>query len=157
MRTHASWWANRKSRIGVSPAAKIPPHLPGGKPWWSSQPVAAPQPEHIEYAVAFMMELMRMPPNKEVDVMRQHVGAWLKAARGMLHEHVEADHGELHTTDGLIIATARAFKAAMSRIHHLGGASDERWYQISQALEARSHEARRRRANGRVTGKNGAE
>lgn len=148
MSGHFSWWANRKSRIGMSPSALPAPHLPSGKPWWSAVPMAAPQPEHIEYAIQYMLELQRMSPTKQTHVLMAHVGTWIRAARRLLHERVESDRGELHTTDGLIIAAVHAIGAMATRIRLLGGDVDERWYEIKQALEARASEAKRRRATG---------
>ena len=151
MSGHFAWWANRKSKIGLSPAACPAPHFPNGNPWWTTPPVAVPQPEHIEFAVQYLLEVQRRPPNRETQALVAHVSAWLRTVRQLLHEHIEADQGELHTTDGLIIAAERTFYQLKSQIIRLGGEIEERWEQVHEALRARSHEARRRRATSRLS------
>lgn len=151
MSTHASWWANRKSRIGLSPAARPAPHLPGGHPWWTSPPTAPPQPEHIEYAVRFMMELRLRPPSAETNLLTQNVSDWLKRARQLLHEHVEADRGDLATTDGLMIAVARVMSQMAGRIGTSGGEILPEWDRVIDVVRKRAARAKRERAETRIT------
>jgi hypothetical protein len=146
------WWLNRKSRIGHSPAAKAPPHV-NGEPWWTTPPVSAPEPEFIEYAVAYRQELItklngsRGPERRKVDELVRFVNTWLNAARRLLHERLQApERADLHTTDGLIIAASRALHMMRSRIYGLGGEVDEEIRAIMDAVQARADGLRRERA-----------
>jgi hypothetical protein len=142
-----TWWANRKSRIGVSPAAKPPPHLPGNKAWWTSPPTAAPQPEYIEYVVQFQTELMASRNSRNKQAMLQYVSNWLRAARRLLHEEMQApERADLQTTDGLIVAASRALQKMRSRIYGLGGEVDDEVRQICDAVQGRAEKVRRERA-----------
>lgn len=151
MSTHATWWANRKSRIGLSPAARPAPHTPDGRPWWTAPPVAPPQPEHIEFAVRFMMELRLRQPSAETNLLMQNVGNWLKRARQLLHEHVEADRGELATTDGLMVAAARVMNQMAGHIGTAGGQILPEWERVMDVVRKRAARAKRERAETRIT------
>jgi hypothetical protein len=147
------WWLNRKSRLGLTPAAKPAPHLPKGEPWWTEPPVAAPEPEWIEYAIAYRRELRarlvgaRGEHLLEVQALLGCVNDWLAKARRLLHERVQApERSDLHTTEGLLIAASRALHKMRSRIYGLGGEADAEIEQIMQAVQARADESRRRRA-----------
>lgn len=142
-----SWWANRKSRMGMKPSAKPPPHLPGGREWWTSPPTMCPQPEHIEYVVQYQAELSRLRNGRERQEMQKRVGDWLKAARRLLHEEAQApERADLHTTDGLIVAACSALFKMRSRIYGLGGEVDEDVRQICDAVQGRAAKIRRERA-----------
>lgn len=148
-----AWWANRKSRIGVSPAALPPPHEPG-KPWWTVPPTAVPQPEHIEYVVQFMRQLQaggKLPNGRNWprNAMLGKCSDWLRAARQLLHEQVESQHGDLHTTDGLLVRAARTYGMLLAKCCHAGvlGTDElEEFGEVKQALEARAARVRRERA-----------
>ena len=142
-----SWWANRKSHIGVTPKALPPPHLPNGREWWTTPPVACPQPEHIEYVVNYQAELTRMRNGRAKQEMQKRVGDWLRAARRLLHEEKQApERADLHTTDGLIVAACRALFKMRSHIYGLGGEVDDEVRQICDAVQGRAERVRRERA-----------
>lgn len=139
------WWVNRKSRLGMSPAACRPPEV-NGREWWTTPPVMAPQPEHLEYVVQYQLEISRMPPSDRRTALQSHVSAWLKAARRLLHEQVESTRGDLHTTDGLIVAARGLVLKMKGEIWRCGGKAPDDLAEVLQALDARAHEIRRRRA-----------
>jgi hypothetical protein len=99
------WWANRKSKNGLRPLAKAPPHLPNGKPWWTTPPTMLPQPEHIEYVSQFMAEVMSRPGSDERNAIVKHLSDWMAVARRLFHEewHLK-QHTDLATTDGIVEA-----------------------------------------------------
>lgn len=143
-----TWWANRKSRIGMSPAALKPPHV-NGKEWWTTPPTALPQPEHIEYAVAFMREVQLRPQTSDRDALLGHISDWLKMARRLLHEEVESQRGDLHTTDGLIVAAGIAMQRLLCKCGKAGLLTpdeDREFCEVRQALVARSARISRERA-----------
>ena len=114
------WWLNRKSKLGLRPLAKKPPHLPGEE-WWTDPPTTIPQPEHIEYVVEFQMTIHNMKGGKHKTNLQARVGAWLKAARRLLHEEmIHPDRADLHTTDGILIAAENALREALLFTHGLG-------------------------------------
>lgn len=140
------WWQNRKSRMGMKPSAKAPPHEPG-KPWWTTPPTTLPQPEYIEYVVQFACELMQQRPSAKRNAMQAYVGAWLKAARRLLHEEkYMPNRADLHTTDGLIVAASGAMQKMRSRIYGLGGDLSEDVVQVLEAMQGRADKIRRERA-----------
>lgn len=138
------WWANRKSRIGLSPSALKPPHV-NGKEWWTTPPIAPPQPEHIEYAIRYQLNVACMPPSEHRNQLQQHIAAWLTAARQLLHESVESTRGDLHTTDGLIIAAHKLVQKLAGDVVRLGGRIPGDLDAVAQALGARAARARRER------------
>jgi hypothetical protein len=143
-----TWWANRKSRIGLSPAALKPPHV-HGKEWWTTPPIAPPQPEHIEYVVQYLLELQRASGSRERNTLLAHASAWLRAARQLLHEQVESQRGDLHTTDGLIVAAERTLQILMCKCGKAGLLSadeDAEFKAVRQALVARADRVKRERA-----------
>jgi len=143
-----TWWANRKSRIGITPVAMKPPHLPG-KEWWTTPPTAVPQPEHIEFVVQFMRELQTNHRGRETHVMLGRCSDWLRVARQLLHEQVESQRGDLRTTDGLLIVAAVWIGRLAGRCATAGLLTPEQQVEIDelkQALGARSARAKRERA-----------
>lgn len=141
-----TWWANRKSRIGVSPAAKRPPNLPSGAEWFTSPPISAPEPEHIEYALEFMRGLQHCLGSQERNAALGMVSDWIRKARQLLHERVESQDGDLHTTDGLIIAACAAMGQMFGEMVRRGITIRPRWQEIRQALQARAARAKRERS-----------
>lgn len=139
------WWANRKSKIGLSPAALKPPHLPGQE-WWTTPPTAPPQPEHIEYVVQFKLQLMRMKPSNRKNVMQGHVGAWLEAARRLLHESGEGIRGDLLTTDGLLLSALALLREMAARGKDMGKPLPEQFDEVVNALRSRCYRIQRERA-----------
>ena len=140
-------WANRKSRMGLKPSAKPPPHLPGNKEWWTSPPTSVPQPEHLEYVAQFMTALMGREPSRSRDMMMRYVSEWMRVARRILHEEAQApERADLHTTDGLMVAASGALQKMRSRIYGLGGDVDDEIKQICDAIQGRAEKVRRERA-----------
>jgi hypothetical protein len=147
MATPFAWWASRKSRNGMRPLAKTPPHLPGGRPWWTTPPTAPPQPEHIEYVAQYMAQLYLAPPSDRRNAMMKYVADWMRAARRLLHEEMQAPgRADLHTTDGLIVAACTALHKMRSRIYGLGGEVDEEITEVCDAVHGRAAKIRRERA-----------
>lgn len=144
---HFTWWANRKSRMGLQASAKKPPHI-HGREWWTTPPVSAPEPCHLEYAVEFFQELQRRRRTAEVVSLIANVSAWIRTARRLLHERIESDDGDLHTTDGLIIAADRAMKRLRAFAVSNGMTSDEleKLNDVMNAVRSRADKARRERA-----------
>jgi hypothetical protein len=144
------WWANRKSKLGLSPVAKEPPPKTLGKPWWTEPPTTLPQPEHLEYAVQFQLEVMRMPHSDKKNALLGHLGAWMRAARRLLHEEsYNPERADLGTTDGLLIAADDALHEAITKLNKLtnnGRAMSERAMQTQRALQRRTSKLRRDRA-----------
>jgi hypothetical protein len=150
---HTEWWLNRKSRIGLAPAARPPPHLPSGEPWWTQPPTSAPEPEFLEYVMSYRRQLIaemagaRRQRSKEIAALLSHVNDWITEARRLLHERVQApDRADLHTTDGLLVAASRQMNRMRILIVGLGGQVDEEVAATMQAVQARADEVRRRRA-----------
>lgn len=142
-----SWWANRKSRIGVTPKALPPPHLPNGREWWTTPPVACPQPEHIEYVVQYQIELTRARRSGQKHEMQKRVADWLRAARRLLHEEKQApERADLQTTDGLIVAANTAMHRMRGRIYGLGGEVTKDVEEVMNAIHGRAEKIRRERA-----------
>jgi hypothetical protein len=147
-----SWWANRKSRMGMKPSAKAPPPHSPRKPWWTDPPTTPPPPEQIEYVSAFMSELIAMKPNtpqenREKDAMLRYIGAWMRAARRLLHEvRSSPDRADLTTTDGLIVAASSALQKMNSRIYGLGGEVDKEVREVMDVIQGRADRIRRERA-----------
>lgn len=147
------WWANRKSRMGLNPAAKPAPHLPDGREWWCEPPVALPEPAHIEYATKFMAEMLGMHPRtraerRSLDEMKARVAHWLRVAKRLCHERMEAKVAGLETTDDLIVAGARSLSLLVGLVIDLGG-RDRIFPEIlaaKNALVGKSHEIQLRRA-----------
>lgn len=147
MNTPFKWWANRKSKNGLRPLAKAPPHLPSGKAWWTEPPTAPPQPEHIEYVAQFMAELYARKPGHQRDAMIAYVASWMRAARRLLHEQYESDkHGDLVTTDGLILAANQLLLRTIGKAIRGGYELDERDQATIDAIRARAHKLGRERA-----------
>jgi hypothetical protein len=93
------------------PSAKKPPHEVG-KEWWTTPPIAPPQPEHIEYVVQFQIEVMRRPQTPTRDALLKSIAEWLRAARRLLHEEFTSrKHADLNTADGLFIAVRDLIEA----------------------------------------------
>ncbi len=146
------WWANRKSRIGVSPAAITPPHV-HGMPWWCAPPIAPPQPEHIEYVVEYQHTTQSQAQTVERDALLGRIATWLKAARRLLHEQVESQRGDLHTTDGLLVESWKTITHLIATCHRAGLLTVEERAcvdAVHQALQARSARIRRERATNEV-------
>ncbi len=140
------WWANRKSKIGMTLAARKPPHIPG-RQWWTDPPKTIPQPECIEYAVQYQLEIMRMPASQERNALQAHVGAWLRSARRLLHEEMQShDRADLHTTDGLLIAADDAIRSAILACHKAGVRLDESVFDVHHELRRSCSKLRRERA-----------
>lgn len=100
-----TWWANRKSKLGLSFVSKEPPPHALGKPWWTSPPVMCPQPEHIEYAASFMADVMAMTSTQQTVALQAKVAAWLRKAKNLFwEEYVSPERGDFRTTDGMLIA-----------------------------------------------------
>ncbi len=143
-----TWWANRKSRIGLSPAALKPPHV-NGKEWWTTPPVAPPQPEYIEYAVQFLRDVQARPQTPDRDALLGRISDWLRAARRLLNEQIESQRGDLLTTDGLIVASVFAVATLIGKCIQAGLLTPDeldRMSEVKQALQARAHRIRRERA-----------
>lgn len=141
-----TWWANRKSQMGLKPSARCPPHHPG-KPWWTTPPITVPQPEHIEYVAQFQLDVLRRPPSDARNAMLAHVAAWMRAARRLLHEHSYApDRADLHTTDGLLIAADDAIKSVILTRHKHGVRLDDSIIEVHRAIQRRCTALRRQRA-----------
>lgn len=140
------WWANRKSRLGMQPSARKPPHLPG-KEWWTDPPTMLPQPEHIEYVVKFHSEVMQRPQTLHRDALLGAISAWMKFARRLLHEEYEnVKHGDVLSTDGLILAVHQLLLRTIGKAVRQGYVVDERDQAIIDALHARAHKLGRIRA-----------
>ena len=140
------WWANRKSKMGLKPSAKAPPHLIG-RPWWTTPPTTLPQPEHIEYVTQFFANLLAQPPSDERNAMQTYISQWMKAARRLLHEEMYApERADLHTTDGLLIASDDAIKLAILTCHKAGIKLDQSIIEVHKALQYRCTSLRRERA-----------
>ena len=141
-----TWWANRKSRLGLNNVIAQSPHrLPNGSEWWTSPPIAPPQPEHIEYVLEFQQRLVGRGGNN-AQKMAKLVADWLREARRLLHESVESDDGDLHTTDGLMIATSDMIHRLFSKLEQSGYKVDTRDREIAQAIHSRGHKSLRERA-----------
>lgn len=99
------WWANRKSRMGLKPSAKVPPHHHDGREWWTAPPTAPPEPAHVEYVAEFHRRLVVGPKSKHRDAMIKYLADWMKGARRLMHERAE-HYGppELQSMDGLLEA-----------------------------------------------------
>lgn len=140
------WWANRKSKHGMQVSAKAPPHLPNGREWWTRPPTSMPQPEHIEYVVQFMLELLARKPSRHTNAMQSYVAAWLRAARSLLHEEAQSPaRADLHTTDGLIIAAAAATRQLCASLVSRGGSIPGDVQDVVDALDGRATRLRRQR------------
>lgn len=140
-----TWWANRKSRIGLSPAALKPPHV-HGKEWWTTPPIAPPQPEHMEYAIQFQLEVARMAPSEQRNQLQAHLGAWIRAARRLLNENIATVRGDLCTTDGLLLATRGLLLQLKRDVALAGGTLPDDTDRVMDALEARCSKIKRERA-----------
>lgn len=142
----ATWWANRKSRLGQQISARKPPHLPG-REWWCDPPTTIPQPEHIEYVVQFQQQVMQRPNGRDRQNLLQACGGWLRAARSLLHETFEdVKHGDLMTTDGLFLAVNQLVLAMTGKAIAGGFRLTERDQKVIDALHARSHRLAKDRA-----------
>lgn len=140
------WWLNRKSKLGLAPSARMPPHLPG-KPWWTDPPTTIPQPEHIEFVIQFMTELQRGRQSQQTQALMSACSAWMRAARRLLHETFENEkHGDLVTTDGLILAVHQLVHRMTGKAKAGGYAIDERDQATIDALNARAAKVGRERA-----------
>lgn len=141
------WWANRKSRLGLSPVAKEPPPKSPGRPWWTTPPTAPPLVEHMEYVVQFRATLVGQKQSRRRDQMIVHVNAWLAAARRQLHYAQQSPHRtDLHTTDGVIVAASRAMQKMRILIIGLGGDVDEEVAETIQVVHGRAERIRHERA-----------
>lgn len=141
-----SWWANRKSRMGLKPSAKAPPHKPG-KPWWTEPPTTMPLPEHIEYVAQFYSQLLLQPGSKARNAMQRQVSLWMRAVKTMMHEERHSpDRMDLATTDGLIVAAASVIAKMRGRIYGLGGEVTPDVQEICEAIHGRAERIRRLRA-----------
>ncbi len=141
-----TWWANRKSKIGMSPAARKPPHLPG-KEWWTDPPTTIPQPEHIEFVAQYQRQVMAMPASQNKNALLAHCSAWMKAARRLLHEEsYSPDRADLGTTDGLLIASDNAIRLAILTCHKAGVRLDQEVIEVHKALQRKCTKLRRERA-----------
>jgi hypothetical protein len=140
-----TWWANRKSKIGLSPVAKKPPPNGNGREWWTTPPIAPPQPEHMEYAVQFQLEVIRMPPSERRNQLQTHIGAWMRAAQRLLSETTASIHGDLCTTDGLLLAARRLLMQLKHNIELSGGDLPDDADRILEALSARCSRITRER------------
>lgn len=142
-----SWWANRKSRIGMSPIARKPPPFANGKAWWTSPPIAAPMPEYIEYVIGYQLELARTKPSDARNTMQKHVAEWLRTARRLLHEDMQTpERPDLQTTEGLLFGCFEALHKAKSLIVALGGTIPAEVEEVHSALNGRTAKIRRERA-----------
>lgn len=141
-----TWWANRKSKMGLRPLSKKPPHLPG-KEWWTNPPTTIPQPEHIEYVAEYSRQVLLMPNSEHKNSLTAYLGAWMKAARRLLHEEMfSTDRADLHTTDGLLIACDDAIKSAILATHAAGIRLDQSVIEVHKELRRRCTKLRRERA-----------
>lgn len=134
------WWANRKSRLGLSPAAKPPPHV-HGRPWYTEPTVGSLDPGHMEYVVRAMRLAEQGPPSRDAQALVIACAQWIRASRRLIHEHV--DDGDLCTTDGLIIAAETAMREMLKMIPKSSRNAD--WIKVRDALSARAAKARRHR------------
>lgn len=141
------WWANRKSQMGLKPSAKKPPHE-SGKEWFTTPPIACPQPEHIEYVAQMMRDAMTWKHNKSRDDLMRYLNAWMRAARRFLHEEQQAPHrADLQTTDGLIVAASSALQKLRSHVYKLDGTVDDaEVIETMHAVLGRADKIRRERA-----------
>lgn len=141
------WWANRKSKNGLRPLAKAPPHLPNGKEWWTEPPTALPQPEYIEYVSQFMAQVLSQPGSNERNAMMKHLANWMSAARRLFHEewHLK-QHTDLATTDGILEATSRALGTMCRIAVEAGREVPPEVQRVKDALSRRADKIRRERA-----------
>lgn len=147
----SAWWENRKSRIGMSPIAKEPPPFANGKPWWTSPPIAAPMPEHIEYVVNYKAQLLAQPQDTTRDALIAKVNVWLGAAKRRAHEEMQSPaRADLQTTDGLIVAASSALQKMRGRIYGLGGVVTDDVKEIIDAVLGRADRIRRERTTAPV-------
>jgi hypothetical protein len=145
-----SWWANRKSRMGLKPSAKKPPHAPG-KEWWTDPPTAAPLPEHMEYAATFMANLLTMPPSAERHAMQAYIGKWLRTAQSLLSSQMYSVNIEdSHTIEGVLMAAQSAVYDLIGKLRDAGGEPTERHLDVLKLLTDRTRKVRRDRASARV-------
>jgi hypothetical protein len=141
-----TWWASRKSRMGMKPSAKKPPHAPG-KEWWTDPPTTLPQPEHIEYVEQYRIGVMAMPNGRERQELLARIGAWMRAARRLLHEEFESQkHGELNTTDGIVMAVSQLLKRTIGPAIAGGYKIDEYDQEVINAIHGRATKTARLRA-----------
>lgn len=143
-----TWWANRKSQMGLRPLARKPPHLPTGKEWWTTPPTTCPQPEFIEYASNYMAELIASPNGRNRQALIKYVADWLGAARRLLHEEQGkfGKYRDLETTDGLFVAASTAFHKLGSMLHKAGIEIDDDTRAVMNAVGGRADRVRRARA-----------
>jgi hypothetical protein len=152
-----TWWANRKSQLGIRPSvAKAPPKLPDGREWWCAPPTALPEPAHIDYVTAFYRELIepRQMSNSKArqrTALVQHVKAWLETARRLCHERLVVEQGEpvdLMTTDNLLLECKAVIGYLVSRLerdHGQAVAGERRVDRVLQELRAKEAQILRRR------------
>lgn len=149
------WWENRKSRMGLKPSAKQPPHHPNGKEWWTTPPIALPEPAYIEYVAAYHAELLATictgPKDKRAAAqsMQKYVTDWMRAARRLMHERAyEFGPADLHKTDGLIEAADHVLSDCLGFITSIGRSDwiKERTRQVQRALQGRAAQVRRARS-----------
>lgn len=143
-----TWWANRKSRIGLSPAALKPPHV-HGKEWWTTPPIAPPQPEHMEYVMQFHREVQSQPQTADRDALLGRVSDWIRVARRLLNEQIDSQRGDLLTTDGLIVAAVHAIGTLIGKCVTAGVITPDELEQVGevkQALQSRAMRIKRERA-----------
>jgi hypothetical protein len=144
--SHATWWANRKSRIGLSAIAREPPPVALGKPWWTTPPIAAPDPAQIEYVVQYQLEIMRRPPSDARNARITSVSAWLRAARRLLHERVQCERGDLATPDGALVVANRLLHSLIGRCVTAGMLDGDELAEARETKQAiAAHVARIRR------------
>jgi hypothetical protein len=142
-----TWWANRKSKLGLSFVSKEPPPHAPGKPWWTSPPVMCPQPEHIEYAASFMADVMAMAPTQQTVALQAKVAAWLRKAKNLFwEEYVSPERGDFRTTDGLLIAAEDALHEAIGALRAAGVEPSERIRDTRKELGQRNRQPRGERA-----------
>jgi hypothetical protein len=114
---------------------------------------------HIAYAQAYRSGLISEKAActaggkrwTDVNALLSLVNAWIKGANILMTGRIDANHGDLCSTDGLLVAAHREFRAAMKLIAESLGqdAVSDRMQEVADALRARSDEIRRRKAVGK--------
>lgn len=141
------WWANRKSKLGLSPVAKEPPPKTPGRSWWTDPPVSVPMPEHIEYVQQFASAVHAQPQTPRRDSLLRYLSQWMKAARQLLHENAQSTTmRDLDTTDGMLVWADSAMNKMRSRIYGLGGTVDDEIEEVMRVIGSRAAKIRRERA-----------
>jgi hypothetical protein len=144
---------NRKSELGSRPSLREPPPHGPGRPWFTVPPTSLPEPQFIEYAVSYRNELIAAKDGAgarkrcQLNDLLALVNAWIKAANILMNQRYDGNHGDLCTTDGLIVAASRELGKLMAEVAKAGGVLDGRTQEVRDALRAKSDEIRRRQAS----------